>query len=131
MVGARARIKLMVLLQHSQVLDLASTLQLVAQHRELSFEQAILLARLGRASDALSLLALTIRDPLTSEAFCTQDACVLSAADTHALAQDASIASYATLVQKKSARKPRTASAPLLRTLLDMYLREDPVYVSV
>lgn len=126
----RTRIKLMVLLEHSSVLDRAQTLELLTPHAFLAFEQAIVLGKLGRVSDALRVLALDVRDALSAEAVCLQDGRVLSPAATRAIASDASVGEYVSLIGKESlfVSKPAT-SARLLRMLLYLYLEQSNLYV--
>lgn len=119
--GARSRIKLMVLLAHSQALDLEATRALLTPHPALAFERAIVLARLGRETETLRIVALDVRDAQSAESFCVEGH-VLSLDATRRLAKDAAIASYARLVDRRAA-KPEHAQAPRrLRTLLALYL---------
>ena len=119
--GARSRIKLMVLLAHSQALDLGATLALLEPHDALAFERAIVLARMRRETEALRVVALDVRDAQSAESFCVEGH-VLSLDATRKLADDAEIASYTRLVDRRTAKPERAHASRRLRTLLALYL---------
>lgn len=59
-----------------------------------------LLSQLGQHKEALSLLALSLRDANSSEAYCSQSGAVLSPMLAEAVAQDHGLKMYATLVSR-------------------------------
>ncbi|CBQ71882.1 related to TGF beta receptor associated protein-1 [Sporisorium reilianum SRZ2] len=82
------RLKLAMLLQGSTVLDYESLLAMIAPLELLVYEKAIILGKLGRDSEALSLLAVTLRDANSAEAYCSQDGEVLSPMLASSIAED-------------------------------------------
>ncbi|KAJ1028646.1 hypothetical protein NDA16_001812 [Ustilago loliicola] len=72
------RLKLAMLLQGSTVLDYDAVLDTITPLQQLSYEKAIILGKIGRDTEALSLLAITLRDANSAEAYCSQDGEVLS-----------------------------------------------------
>ena len=82
------RLKLAMLLQGSTVLDHQALLEIVLPLQALSYEKAIILGKLGRDAEALSLLAITLRDANSAEAYCLQDGEVLSPMLATSIAQD-------------------------------------------
>lgn len=82
------RLKMAMLLQGSTVLDYESLLTMIAPLGSLVYEKAIILGKLGRDSDALSLLAITLRDANSAEAYCSQDGEVLSPMLAASIAED-------------------------------------------
>ncbi len=133
------RLKLAMLLQGSTVLDHQALLDIIAPLNILVYEKAIILGKLGRDAEALSLLAVTLRDANSAEAYCSQDGEVLSpmlatsiAEDHEALRPFAAMLSrtYAQRV-KASAKAKATAThqrsgaqrkEELLKQLLSVYM---------
>uniref|UniRef100_V5GNV1 Uncharacterized protein n=2 Tax=Kalmanozyma brasiliensis (strain GHG001) TaxID=1365824 RepID=V5GNV1_KALBG len=82
------RLKLAMLLQGSTVLDHRSLLDMIAPLEALDYEKAIIFGKLGRDSEALSLLAVKLRDANSAEAYCSQDGEVLSPMLATSIAED-------------------------------------------
>ena len=82
------RLKLAMLLQGSTVLDYELLLKMIAPLESLVYEKAIIFGKLGRDSEALSLLAITLRDANSAEAYCLQDGEVLSPMLAASIAED-------------------------------------------
>lgn len=82
------RLKLAMLLQGSTVLDYKTLLDTITPLEQLSYEKAIILGKLGRDAEALSLLAIILRDANSAEAYCSQDGEVLSAMLASSIAED-------------------------------------------
>ncbi|KAJ9478240.1 TGF beta receptor associated protein 1 [Pseudozyma hubeiensis] len=82
------RLKLAMLLQGSTVLDFEALFATVAPLDSLVYEKAIILGKLGRDSDALSLLAIELRDANSAEAYCSQNGEVLSPMLAASIAED-------------------------------------------
>lgn len=82
------RLKLAMLLQGSTVLDNDSLLDAITPLKQLSYEKAIILGKLGRDAEALALLAITLRDANSAEAYCSQDGEVLSPMLATSIAED-------------------------------------------
>ncbi|SNX83217.1 related to TGF beta receptor associated protein-1 [Melanopsichium pennsylvanicum] len=82
------RLKLGMLLQGSTVLDYESLLDTINPLETLVYEKAIILGRLGRDAEALSLLAVHLRDANSAEAYCSQDGEVLSPMLATSIAED-------------------------------------------
>ncbi|WFD32463.1 hypothetical protein MSPP1_003511 [Malassezia sp. CBS 17886] len=118
-----ARVKLLILLAYSRVLDHRALLATLAAHDELLFEQAMVLSYVGRKHDALRLLAAKVRDYHTTEIFCAQGGCAFLPALARSLAHDAGIDAYARLVDDRSvARSDERVRAELLNALLAIYM---------
>lgn len=82
------RLKLTMLLQGSTVLDHQALLDMITPLESLVYEKAIVLGKLGRDSEALSLLAIRLRDANSAEAYCSQDGEVLSPMLATSIAED-------------------------------------------
>ncbi|TKY86822.1 hypothetical protein EX895_004463 [Sporisorium graminicola] len=82
------RLKLAMLLQGSTVLDYEALLAMIAPLESLIYEKAIIFGKLGLDSEALSLLAITLRDANSAEAYCSQDGEVLSPMLACSIAED-------------------------------------------
>ena len=82
------RLKLAMLLQGSMVLDHQGLLDTMAPLATLVYEKAIILGKLGRDAEALSLLAIQLRDANSAEAYCSQDGEVLSPMLATSIAED-------------------------------------------
>lgn len=82
------RLKLAMLLQGSTVLEHEVLLNMIAPLPTLVYEKAIILGKLGRDAEALSLLAITLRDANSAEAYCSQDGEVLSPMLATSIAED-------------------------------------------
>lgn len=134
------RLKLVMLLQGSQVIDAQSILVKIesAQDRYsdaqslLAYEQAILLGKLGRDEEALRLLALHLHDANSAEAYCLQGGIVLSPFTASQVASmvaeepRATLQAYAKLLTRgtRSSIKKTTRQRKdkLLKTLLSIYM---------
>lgn len=131
------RLKLAMLLQGSMVLDYQSLLTAIAPLESLVYEKAIILGKLGRDSDALSLLAVKLRDANSAEAYCSQDGEVLSPMLAASIAKDhAALQPFASMLrvsygQRVKAHAKATAQRELsaeqrkqelLKQLLSVYM---------
>ena len=137
---AASRLKLLVLLAWSDVLDMDAALRRLNLQSELIYERAVVLGRvrvsrvlltqLERFSDALRVLAIDVRDDCAAEAFCMHGGCVLpyfSAADAMKTAHMHAFA--ALLPQRRSLPVSPAAQMSLLHELLGIYMESQDEYV--
>ncbi|KAN0063145.1 hypothetical protein ACQY0O_004309 [Thecaphora frezii] len=135
--GDLHRLKLVMLLQGSSVLELDKTLEAVSRNDIFVYERAVVLGKLGRDREALKLLAIELRDANSAETYCSQDGAVLSPMLANSVAQDfVTLEPYAAMVTRthqqrsraaiKSAQKDvtqmRHRKEGLLKTLLQIYM---------
>lgn len=81
--------------------------------------------QLGRFREALSLLALELRDTTSAEALCSQNGSVLSPMVADAVAQEHNLKPFATLVSRgkqKEESKEKEQKNRLLKILLEVYM---------
>lgn len=136
------RLKLIMLLQGSQALNVESLLGVIQRVPILMFEQAVLLGKLRRDREALQILAINLRDANSAEAFCHQGGQVLSPMLAERIANDGrpQLKLYATLITRGATKKKAAPAQPpatmpsgksdtadgeksrLLRLLLQIYL---------
>lgn len=140
----RDRIKLIMLLQGSQVIDSQKVLtEIQGQKWEdaetqsgdtlLAYEKAILLGKVGRDEEALRTLALDLHDANSAEAYCLQGGVVLSPFTAgqvaSALSSDgdtSTMHAYAKLISRGTRstikRTSRSTKDRLLKILLSIYM---------
>ena len=121
------RLKLVMLLQGSQVLDVERVLGLVRQQPMLVFEEAILLGKLHRDAEALELLAIQLHDANSSEIYCNQNRFALSSVQMHSLAvEQKGLVLYANFYAKSLKRVTvnRDSRVKLLKVLLQVYMEK-------
>lgn len=107
------RLKLIMLLQGSQLLNVESLLDAIQRVPMLLFEQAILLGKLGRHREALQILAIDLRDANSAEAYCHQGGQVLSPMLAERIVDDGRpyLKLYANLVVRGAGKKKNNANA--------------------
>lgn len=126
-----ARIKLVLLLAYSAVLDSAKVLDDILPYPELVYEQAVVLGRLGRMDDVLARLALSCQDAISAYACCVHSGHVLDPATAQSLTVEALLAPYNALLTDAAplASAPATAQTNLTK-LLHLYLTQPNPYVA-
>jgi hypothetical protein len=103
------RLKLSMLLQGSTMLDHGAVLSMIEPLPTLAYERAIVLGKLGRDADALSLLAITLRDANSAEAYCSQDGEVLSPMLAASIAEDhEELRPFAAMLSRTHAQRIKT-----------------------
>ncbi|CAO1625052.1 unnamed protein product [Parajaminaea phylloscopi] len=129
--GVTDRLKLIMLLQGSRVYDVERFLQRIEGRELMAYEHAILLGKLGHHSQALRMLAITLRDASSAEAYCCQGGNVLSpwvAEQIISWTSALDLRPYAVLLSRgvKSAEHTKSAlKDSLLRSLLQVYMGSD------
>ncbi|UZJ55447.1 hypothetical protein CBS101457_004767 [Exobasidium rhododendri] len=121
------RLKLIMLLQGSNLLDVESILRRVEEQPLLIFERAILLGKLQRDTDALELFAVKLRDTNSSEIYCNQNRFALSSVQLQSLAVDQKeLILYANFYAKSLKRSAtiKDKKVKLFKVLLQVYLEK-------
>jgi hypothetical protein len=118
------RLKLIMLLQGSSILDVEKILEWVEEEPLLVFERAILLGKQHRDSEALELLAIKLRDANSSEIYCNQNRYALSSVQLKTLAvEQKQLVLYANFYAKSLKRVNRDNRVKLLKILLQVYMK--------
>ncbi|KAI0312172.1 hypothetical protein OF83DRAFT_1287071 [Amylostereum chailletii] len=129
----RSRIRAVLFLQNSAYYDVQSVRERLAPHeRILSVEIAILEGKLGNHQTALTMLARTVRDHTSAEAYCTTCGCVLPPRTGATLAEQYGLGLWA-LTPKTQATPPTPTkdeeeTRRLLRMLLEVYMSGCDLY---
>ncbi|PWN49284.1 hypothetical protein IE53DRAFT_388520 [Violaceomyces palustris] len=110
------RLKLSMLLQGSEALDHEKVVRRVEKCAALAYEKAILLGKLGRDQEALSLLALNLKDANSSEVYCSEGRVVLPTMMAETVAKDLasrceSLVGYAAMVARSQTPHPSSSKA--------------------
>ncbi|SPO21857.1 related to TGF beta receptor associated protein-1 [Ustilago trichophora] len=121
------RLKLAMLLQGSTVLEHESLLETITPLETLMYEKAIILGKLGRDGEALSLLAIHLRDANSAEAYCSQDGEVLSPMLAISIAEDhEALRPYAAMLSRTYAQRVKAqAKATAQRELSGVQRKEE------
>jgi hypothetical protein len=117
------RLKLIMLLQASAVLDVPKALEWVQEEPLLVFERAILLGRQRKDIDALEVLAIHLRDANSAEIYCNQNRSALSSVQLQSLAvEQKELVLYANFYAKSLKKTSRDNKVKLLKVLLQVYM---------
>ncbi|SPO23164.1 related to TGF beta receptor associated protein-1 [Ustilago trichophora] len=121
------RLKLAMLLQGSTVLEYESLLETITPLETLVYEKAIILGKLGRDGEALSLLAIDLRDANSAEAYCSQDGEVLSPMLANSIAEDhEALRPFAAMLSRTYAQRVKAqAKATTQRELWGVQRKEE------
>lgn len=119
------RLKLIMLLQGSSLLDQFKAADQVREEPLLLFEQAILAGKLSHDEEALILLAIELRDANSAEIYCNQNRFALSPIQMQSLAQEQKdLVLYTNFYTKSVKRATRTDKVKLLKLLLRVYMQK-------
>jgi hypothetical protein len=127
------RLKLVMLLQGSHILDVREVLQRVEAQPLLVFERAVLMGKLHKDVEALELLAINLRDANSAEIYCNQNRFALSSVQLQSLAVDQKELILYANFYAKSLKRAATKDAggihtsnkvKLLKLLLQVYVEK-------
>ncbi|WFD04719.1 hypothetical protein MVES1_000043 [Malassezia vespertilionis] len=119
-----ARVKLMLLLAYSNVLDNEQIYDQLAVHQEFVFEKAILLVKMQRNDEALLHVAIHLRDARSAQAFCLQPSYMIVPAVAQEMVLVIGIPEYASVIPTAAVPSNRTKTRVLLQTLLHIYTQQ-------
>lgn len=119
------RLKLIMLLQGSSVIDAEKVLEWIQQQPLLLFEKAILLGKLQKDTDALEVLAIHLCDANSAEIYCNQNRSALSSVQLQSLAIELKeLVLYANFYAKSLKKTSRDNKIKLFKNLLQVYMEK-------